>query len=419
MEDRPMARASSLYHTLCRELAATCPTVRGSSRERLALLSTSIIAARSCVIAEVARKARSLGLSQARAASTERRLRRTMNDPALTVTAGYQPLLQAVLKRVIPAGTTEPLCVVIDESSHTDHVHLLRAALAYRGGTLPLAWETWAQNTKQAPGAYWAAMDRLLAAVAACLPADQAVLILADRLYAIPPFIDRVTAHGWHWLVRVTTTGSHCWCPQVGSPDAPGWGAETTLRRLVRQALPRPGTRVRASGRFAKKAGWRAANLVGVWGRGQHEPLVVLTDLPPRWQVLAWYGRRFWVEPGFRGDKSGGWNWEKSQVRDPAHHLVLLLALAWATLLSLWLGAREGSRQLAGLRHRRGRPTHARLSLAALGREALTAWLYGTGHDRPSRRIPWALPQLFGPAWTQEWSATLARHYIFAAPVRP
>jgi hypothetical protein len=153
--------------------------------------------------------------------------------------------------------------------------------------------------------------------------------------------------------------------------------------------------------------------------RGQHEPLVVLTDLPPRWQVLAWYGRRFWVEPGFRGDKSGGWNWEKSQVRDPAHHLVLLLALAWATLLSLWLGAREGSRQLAGLRHRRGRPTHARLSLAALGREALTAWLYGTGHDRPSRRIPWALPQLFGPAWTQEWSATLARHYIFAAPVRP
>lgn len=410
-----MSRASSLYHTLCRELAQTCPSVRASSQVRLALLIATIVAARSCVIAELARKARSLGLSQAAAASTERRLRRTMNDPALTAAASYRPLLQ----RVIPVGSTTPLWVVIDESSHTDHIHLLRAALAYRGGTFPLAWETWTQNTPQADGAYWAAMDRLLAAVAACLPADQPVVVLADRLYAIAPFIDRVTAHGWHWLARVTTTGSHCWCPQVGTPDAPVWGTETTLRRLVRQTLPHPGTRVRASGRFAKKAGWRAANLVGVWAVGQREPLVVLTDLPPRWLVLAWYGRRFWIEPGFRGDKSGGWNWETSQVREPAHHAVLLLALAWATLLSLWAGAQEGSRLLAGIRHRRGRPTHARLSLAALGREALTAWLFGTWEARPRGRLRWALPHLCGPAWTQEWSATLARHFIFNAPVRP
>ena len=410
-----MARTSSLYHTLCRELARTCPTVRLSAQARLALLVTTIIAARSCVIAELARKARSLGLSRASAASTERRLRRTMNDPALTAAASYRPLLQ----RVLPVGSTPPLFVVIDESSHTDHIHLLRAALAYRGGALPLAWETWAQNTPLADGAYWAAMDRLLAAVAAGLPEGQAVVILADRLYAIPPFIDRVTAHGWHWLVRVTTTGSHCWCAQVGPPDAPVWGTETTLRRLVRQALPHPGTRVRARGRFAKKAGWRAANLVGVWARGQREPLVVLTDLPPRWLLLAWYGRRFWIAPGFRGDKSGGWNWEQSQVREPAHHDVLLLALAWATLLSLWAGAQAGARLLAGMRRRRGRPTHARLSLAALGREALTAWLFGTWEARPRGRLRWALPHLCGPAWTQEWSATLARHFIFAIPVRP
>ena len=414
-----MARASSLYHTLCRELAQTCPTVRLSSQVRLALLITTIVAARSCVLAELARTAGSVGLSAASAVSTGRRLRRTMNDPHLTADAGYRPLLQSMLRRIIPTGTTDPLHVVIDESSHTDHVHLLRAALAYRGGTLPLARETWAQNTAQAEGAYWAAMDRLLAAVAACLPKDQPVVVLADRLYAIAPFIDRVTAHGWHWLVRVTTTGSHCWCPQVGTPQAPGWGGETTLRRLVRQTLPHPGTRVRASGRFAKKAGWRAANLVGVWAVGQREPLVVLTDLPPRWLVLAWYGRRFWIEPGFRGDKSGGWHWEQSQVREPAHHDVLLLALAWATLLSLWLGAREGVRQLAGLQRRRGRPTHARLSLAALGREALTAWLHHQPPIRGRRHIPWALPQCFGPAWTHEWSATMARHFIFNQPVRP
>jgi Transposase DDE domain len=419
-EEAAVSGASSLYHTLCRELAVACGTVRQSSRHRLALLITTIIASRSCVIAELARKARSLGLTTATPASTARRLRRTMNDPQLTAAACYGSLVGAVLARALPRGRpAAPLLVVIDESTHTDHVHLLRAALVYRGGTIPLAWATWSQNTALAEGAYWAAVDRLFAAVATRLPAGPDVVIVADRVYAVPSFIDRVTASGWHWLVRVTTSGSHRWCPRLGHPTNADWGADMRLAHLVQQALPGPGTRVRASGRFAKKAGWRAANLIGSWGQGQREPLVVLTDLPPRWLVLAWYRRRFWVEPGFRGDKSGGWNWEKSQVRDPAHHAVLLLALAWATLLSLWAGTREAARQLDALRTSRRRPTHARLSLATLGREELTAWLFGHLPDPPRRRIPWRLPDLFGPAWSQEWSACLARHFIFAAPVRP
>jgi hypothetical protein len=407
------------YHTLCRELAATCAPVRGSSRLRLALLITTIVASRTCVIAALARWARSLGLTTATPESIARRLRRTMNDPQLTANACYDGLVRPLLARALAQGGADPLVVVVDESTHTDHVHLLRAALVYRGGTIPLAWVTWSQNTALAEGAYWAAMDRLFADVAARLPARPEVVIVADRVYAGPPFIDRVMAQGWHWLVRVTTSGSHRWCPRRGAPDAPVWGPETALRQVVQQTLPRPGTRVRGSGRFAKKAGWRAADLVGVWARGQREPLVVLTDLPPRWLLLAQYARRFWVEPGFRGDKKAGWNWEQSQVQDPEHHQVLLLALAWATLLSLWAGAREAVRQLAALRTRRGQPTHARLSLAALGREELTAWLFGTMPDPPRRRIPWALPNLFGPAWTDEWSATLARHFIFDQPVRP
>ena len=414
-----MSGVSSLYHTLVREVARTGPTVRRSTQRRLALLVTAIVVTQSCVIARLARRIHTLGLSSATPESIARRLRRTMNDPRLTATTCLASLLRTVVTQAIPTGTTDPLLVVIDESSHTKHVHLLRAALVYRGSTIPLAWATWAQNTAQPAGAYWAAMDQVFAEVADRLPAGRAVVVVADRLYASPAFIDRVTVHGWHWLVRVTTSGSHRWCPRTGSADAPVWGPQTTLKCLVQAALPGPGSRVRASGRFAKKAGWRAANLLGVWARGHHEPLVVLTDLPPRWLVLARYARRFWIEPGFRGDKAAGWHWEQSQVRDPDHHQVLLLALAWATLLSLWAGAQEGTRLLAAQRHRRARPTHARLSLAALGREALLAWSYGTWRARPRGRIPWDLPYLFGPAFTAEWSATLARRCIFTGPVRP
>ena len=149
---------------------------------------------------------------------------------------------------------------------------------------------------------------------------------------------------------------------------------------------------------------------------------MVITDLPPRWRVLALYDRRFWIEAGFRTDKSHGWEWEQSQVQGLAHHTRLVLAMAWASLLMLVLGVAEAQRRLATVAHRPrrgprppGRPRHARASVFTLGLQQARRWLYGTAGG-PLR---WWLPLLDAPSWRDQWQHAQACYRRGFQTVRP
>lgn len=368
------------------------PAVRITSVRRLASLVLGILASEQCVLRQVARELKAMGLRPAQETSTERRLRRTVADPRLDTGVGYGALVQAS----VDWPTTEPVVLVLDESTTPGGLHVLRLSLAYRGSCLPLAWKVWPQQEKLPRGAYWRFMDAVLAHAAALLPSHLRVVLLADRAYDVPPVIDRLTALGWDWIIRVKARSKMVW----RDPD----GSEQPLRALVGAQLVRPGDRVRATGETFKKAGWRAVQLVGEWGRGYAEPLVVLTNLDPCWTVLRRYARRFWIEPAFRQDKRKGWHWEQSQVRDPVRQDRLLLALAWASLLALSLGAQQAASAVAAFTARTGRwpkPSHPRDSLFRLGLGCFRAWLYGTVRGR----LSWHLPHLTHPTWCAEWLA--------------
>jgi hypothetical protein len=408
-----------LYHEIRAQVARRCPApgLPAASAERLALLVTGLVAAQSCVLAKVAAELDVLALTGAVwVESIERRLRRTLNDAHLTAERCYAPLLAQAIDWRQAQDRRGRIVLIVDESSKRDHIHLFRLSLPYRGGSLPLAWAVWQQNAPLEGGAYWGHVEAVLARAAALLPAGVAVVVVADRAYAVPALIDRLAGYGWHWVLRLTTTGSHRFWPERGE--------ETGLRQVLAQRLHQPGRRWRARGRLFKDAGWRPARLVGVWGRGAKEPLVVATDLPAEWEVLALYDRRFWIEPGFRADKSRGWQWETCQVRTVARHAVLLLALAWATVLVLCLGAGEAARRLRHLaqrpprrhggRWRTAKPQPAGESLFTLGLRQAQHWL------RPTPRRPWRrrLPDLAAPSWTDQWYAHQARRFIFGPPVR-
>ena len=71
--------------------------LRITSVRRLALLVTGIIAAKSCVLAQVAAELAALHLTEARwAESIARRLRRTLNDPHLSYASCYAPVPECV-----------------------------------------------------------------------------------------------------------------------------------------------------------------------------------------------------------------------------------------------------------------------------------------------------------------------------------
>lgn len=403
-----MSASATVYHRVeeqMRRHTATGGTrLRISSVRRLALLVTGLLGARSCVLRQIAAElwAQAPGVP-IHLESYERRLRRTLNDPALQAATCYAPVVRQVLDWTAVRRVQGRVVLIVDESSKEDQVHLLRVSLAYRGGSVALAWRLWRQNAPLPEGAYWTHLAAVLEEAAALLPADVAVLVVADRAYETPGFVDRVAAHGWAWAVRAKARSSLRW------RDARG--REQGLRAVLARHLRRPGQRWKGRGQVYKKAGWRAASVVAYWAPGQAEPLVVLTNLPPRWEALQGYGRRFWIEPSFRQDKRKGWQWEDSQVTDLAHHERLLLGLAWASLLVLCLGVQAAEAHVqavsAGV-SRRSQPRHARESLFTLGLRWLRRWFYHPGAMTPR----WQLPDLLAPAWAAQWRAVQGQRVL-------
>lgn len=402
-----------LYHTIATRIAATVAPCRlpAPSLRRLALLVTGLIAAQSTVLARIAVELFALHLTLASSPdSVNRRLRRTLSDPLLLAEECYEPVLRSVIAWPPATGRT-PLLLVIDESSKEDVLHLFRVSLPYWGTALPVVWTIWEQNVPLPLGAYWAMVDAALDRLAALLPTGRTVCIVADRAYAVAPLLDRLTARGWHWVIRITTTASHRFrdCH----------GREWALREWLARRVAAPGQQWKGQGAVLKGAGWRRVGLVASWARGEQEPLVVITDGAARWQVLDHYDRRFWIEPGFRCDKTRGWQWEESQVQGMAHHAVLLLAMAWASLLALCLGvveAQEALRRLAAcpIRGRPPQPRPARESVFTLGLGALRERLY----QRLRRPVRWRLPEIDAVSWSDHWQEAQANR-VFAQTVRP
>jgi hypothetical protein len=288
----------------------------------------------------------------------------------------------------------------------------LQVSLAYQGSSLPLAWDVWEQNVPLPEGRYWQAMDAVLDQAAALLPAGVEVIVLADRAYDIPPFIDRIQAHGWHVIVRLKDGGTVRFRDQQGR--------EWALATLIGQQVPAPGRRWKARGSLFKKAGWRAMSVVSLWAAGYDQRLTVLTDLPPTWCVAAWYRRRFWCEPGFRNAKSRGWQWEHSQVTGAERTKRLLTVMAWATVLVLCLGHQEAARRLQQVpdrrigRHGPGKPRAVKDSLFLLGLIAVGSWLYGAVR----RHIHLRLPDLIADSWEHQWYAASAHRFLATIPFR-
>jgi hypothetical protein len=406
-----MPAQAELYREVeARLQAVVAGEVRVTTVRRLALLVSGLVAAKSSVVSRMASGLWEAGVSGARVASIARRLRRSLSDAKVTAAACYEPAVRAMIDWEGLRRRGKPAILALDESSQDERVHLLRVSLTYWGTAVPLAWEIWPQNTPLAEGEYWRRIERVLDRAAALVPPGLTVILTADRAFDIPPFVDRVAAHGWQWVIRLKAEGANRFLD---------WhGREHELRALVHRHVTAPGQRWKTRGRIFKGAGWRTASIVAVWAPGAKERLVVITDLPPRWEVLAHYDRRFWIEAGFRSDKTGGWQWEACQVTDLEHHARLLVAMAWATLLMLCLGltsARIDLARLAAARAAPPKPQHARASLFTLGLALARRWLART--EVPPVR--WLLLNPSSAAWNTRWRRAQAHRYLFSQTVRP
>lgn len=357
-----------------------------AARQRLVFLVIGVLLAGSIVLRRVATTQSHIGLRTVQAASHERRLRRTMNDPHLGQAVPlYGRLVRRILQRM---ATNQRVWLILDESGHSDVVRVLLAALWYRGRAIPLTWVLWrAQHPHDQ--SYWTDCETLLTQVATILPAGVQVTVLADRAFGCPAFTDLVLAQGWDYLVRVQGQ------TRLRHAD----GSTQELRTLLTGA----GTHWSGTGHAFKKQGWRAVSVVAYWRATCRAPLLLVSSRPPAWDLVRQYRRRSAIEALFRDWKQSGWHWESSQVRDPQHHAVLVLVLAIVTVLTLCLGEEAAQTYLAQpTQTGQRRPWHARDSLFRLGRDRL--WQRLWQHDE--RPIDWTLTQFDVPNWSTEcWQA--------------
>ena len=238
------------------------------------------------------------------------------------VTACFAPLLRWVLRD----WQGRQLALALDASSLGSLFVVLCISVVYRGGAIPVAWAILPAAVK---GSWKEPWLKLLAQFHGLVPDGWTVVALADRgLYAKWLF-EGICKLGWHPLLRINQGGK--FRPQ-------GWVKFVPLTSLVSHV----GARWRQRGTaFATTAARLDCTLLGFWGEGHEEAWLVLTDLAPEMSDASWYGLRSWIEQFFKDCKRGGWQWQKTRMKDPARAARLWLALAVATLWLVRVGGED------------------------------------------------------------------------------
>jgi hypothetical protein len=311
----------------------------------LALWSFGIVLARSCaltavtvILAALLTCKENTVRQRLREFTYEAEAKRGTHRRDLDVTTCFQPLLAWVVSAW--EGTQLPLA--LDATYLGDHFVVLSVSVLYRSCAIPVAWHIVPANQH---GTWRPAWLRLLRLLGRAVPRDWTVLVLADRgLYARWLF-RRIVRLRWHPLLRVNTDGTF---------RPAGQRSYQPLATFV----PRPDSQWQGPGiAFQGPTRRLPCTLLAWWGEGYRDPWLLLTDLPSDAGAAGWYGLRAWIEQGFKVLKSGGWQWQRTRMRDPTRAARLWLALAVATLWLVEIGGEaEPDDPLRSLPKVTGRP---------------------------------------------------------------
>lgn len=396
--------------------------------KRVSLVVTGLLRAESAERGKLVLAIDGLKVTPAEPESVARRVVRTLDDPRLDperllpycLKAQLAILLAEVL-REHDNSASDPshaqrfplLRIVVDESTKLADVHILVAGLAYQGVVIPLAIRVWEQNQPLPPEEYRAHLASLLSSVEEILPSvlRQHVLLLADRAYGRPDFLDLVEALNWHYVIRIqgqtrilcsdeSTMAARMFAPQKGSV----WCSERNP-----DSWPQP---IAAF----KGVGWRECQFVAAWAPEAEEPWLLVTDLKATKDRFLEYASRWAIERTFLSWKSHGWDIEALQMDSPARLGRYLVAIALATLWSLVCGVAHTTtlieKRLARRKERRRaivqlrlpfdepttdrRPWISKFSLLSWGRSVLRSHPCQTS----TPALHWSLPDWHAPVWS-------------------
>jgi len=318
----------------------------------------------------------------AKLASHRRRIERLIANDALDVPSLMQRLAGGIFN-AWQGGGRRSIVLILDETTRAvpprkgidppqgNSLCCMKLSVGYRKRALPLGFECYrTREPHQGPRSLPRRVIALLKRVAAIVPPDCEITLLADRGLCWPVLVDFCKRHGWHYVLRLQgQTALRYVDPASGQ----------TRMTYVNQLLQRKGQSWFGNDvEVFKTAGWRTANVIAVWEARSREPWLLVSDLPASYARCRGYAKRCWCEQMHRDEKSSGFQWRSSHVNDPQHAARLLLLMALAMLLAISTGSQLIK---AGLRDHLEPRLRRQLSVFQLG----LRWLRHCLHH-PSNR---------------------------------
>lgn len=371
-----MSSRLEVLHEWMRQVEALLPEARVTRCRVLALFAVGMVWAGTVRVNQVA-AALPLGV---RVPSTERRLRRFLANPHVTVDTLWQPLLPILLRRW--AG--HAVVLVFDPTPYRANWTVLWVGIVVHRRVLPLAWHLVPQQQSW-PEKLETLLPALLEPIAAALPPDCQVTLLGDRGVAGPTLIDAAQRRGWEVLMRLNVGPSQAHRLRLLHPDDAPQEPEWRLWDWVETV----GSGWSGPVQIFKGDGWRSGYLTVHRRRGMSEWWILFSTRPGGRDRIREYARRARVEATFADGKNRGWGMEQSRMTDPAHLdrllLVWHLALWWLHALGCYV-IKSGARVHCDRTDRRDR------SLVRLG------WLW-LRHELDHGRCPPLLFRLTDDGW--------------------
>lgn len=341
-----------------REVQELFPGLHGHQVKGLAQAAVSMIAMQHC---QLSRMALAFGTTR-KVPSGERRWQRLVANPRLETRLLEEQWAKDVLR------DSRQVTLILDETPNRDKLRAMKISRQIRGRAIPLLWTCYAPDAL--PLSQGDVVMDLLERTAQSLPPGAEPTLLVDRGLSWPQVLDFCTAQGWHYVLRV----------QGQTRLKLGDGTQVPLRSLV----PKPGRTWCGTAHVFKKAGWRETHVVAHWPMSIKDPWLLVTDLPATRHRCRQYCKRMRIELSFRDEKSSGFQWGQSHIRDPEHaaRLLLVMALAMRFLIRLgqWLIRTQRNHHLQ-------RPGRSTFSVFQLGLRYVHFCLYNLHPPSPPKSV--------------------------------
>jgi hypothetical protein len=289
------------------ELKQRLPRQRKTQRDKLAVLVATMRHVRSANLVELAA---GLPRESERWDMGYQWISRFLANDLVCCDRVMEPFAREVLARL--AGSGDPLPLILDQTKASDRHQILMLSVRWGERALPLAWRV--EETEGAIGV--TTQQELLDGVAGWLPADQNVILLADRFYATPAMIRWCRDRGWDYRLRL----------------------KGTLLARLGATKTTTGALALSGGHYFENVvltGQRVITNIGVIrDPGHAEPWIIAMSAKPGYLTTLGYAARWGIEPLFSDFKSRGFGLEQTHLRYPDRLarliLVMSLALYWA-----------------------------------------------------------------------------------------